>query len=217
MPSNTADALLFDLGRVVIDIDFNQAFSRWAGHAHCDQKLIGERFRHDAAYKRHERGEIDSKEYFANLRASLGLDISDAQLLDGWNSIHVGEMPGVSELLAKAAESFPLYAFTNSNREHELYWSKQFSGILTNFKEIYVSSTIGLRKPEAEAYDHVVRAIGVSADRIVFFDDVLENIEGARARGLQAVHVKASADVANALAVLIPRTDISCHAPPAAC
>src|SRR5262249_23336977 len=112
--------------------------------------------------------------------------------------------PGISELLAKAAESFPLYAFTNSNREHEQCWSKQFSSILSNFKEIYVSSTIGLRKPEAEAYDYVVRAIGVSADRIVFFDDVLENIEGARARGLQAVHVRSQGDVAGALASLIP-------------
>ena len=204
MPSNSADALLFDLGRVVIDIDFNRAFSRWAGYARCDQKLISERFRYDTAYKRHERGEIDSKEFFANLRESLGLVISDAQLLDGWNSIFVGEMLGVSELLAKAAESFPLYAFTNSNREHEQYWSKRFSGILSNFKEIYVSSTIGLRKPEAEAYDYVVRAISVSANRIVFFDDALENIEGARARGLQAVHVESGADVADALAVLIP-------------
>ena len=206
MPSSSADALLFDLGRVVIDIDFNRAFSRWAGHARCDQKLIRDRFRHDIAYKRHERGEIDSQEFFANLRASLGIDISDAQLLDGWNSILVGEMPGVSELLAKAAGSFPLYAFTNSNREHEQYWSKQFSGILSNFKEVYVSSTIGLRKPEAEAYDYVVRAIGVSAGRIVFFDDTLENIEGARARGLHAVHVKSGADLADALAVLIERS-----------
>jgi glucose-1-phosphatase len=203
MPSSSADALLFDLGRVVIDIDFNRAFSRWAEHARCDQKLIRERFRHDdTAYKRHERGEIDSEEFFANLRASLGIDISDAQLLDGWNAILVGEMPGVSELLTKAAASFPLYAFTNSNREHEQYWSKQFSCLLSNFKEVYVSSTIGLRKPEAEAYDYVVRAIGVSADRIVFFDDSLENIEGARARGLQAVHVKSGADLADALAVL---------------
>jgi HAD superfamily hydrolase (TIGR01509 family) len=111
--------------------------------------------------------------------------------------------PGVSELLAKAAGNFPLYAFTNSNREHEQYWSKQFPGILSNF---YVSSTIGLRKPEAEAYDYIVRAIGVSADRIVFFDDSLENIEGARARGLQAVHVKSGADLADALAVLIERS-----------
>ena len=119
---------------------------------------------------------------------------------------YAGEMPGASELLAKAAGSFPLYAFTNSNREHEQYWSKQFSGILGNFKEVYVSSTIGLRKPEAEAYDYVVRAIGVSANRIVFFDDTVENIEGARARGLQAVHVKSGADLADALAVLIERS-----------
>jgi hypothetical protein len=53
MPSSSADALLFDLGRVVIDIDFNRAFSRWAEHARCDQKLIRERLWHDdTAYKR---------------------------------------------------------------------------------------------------------------------------------------------------------------------
>jgi putative hydrolase of the HAD superfamily len=63
----------------------------------------------------------------------------------------------------------------------------------------------GLRKPEAAAYDYVVRAIGAPADRIVFFDDNLENIQGARARGLQAVHVKSSADLADVLAVLIER------------
>jgi glucose-1-phosphatase len=74
MPSSSADALLFDLGRVVIDIDFNRAFSRWAEHARCDQKLIRERFRHDdTAYKRHERGEIVSEEFFDNLRASLAI------------------------------------------------------------------------------------------------------------------------------------------------
>ena len=69
-----------------------------------------------------------------------------------------------------------------------------------------MSSTIGLRKPEAEAYDYVVRAIGVSADRIVFFDDTLENIEGGRARGLQAVHVKSGVDLTDALTVLIERS-----------
>jgi glucose-1-phosphatase len=203
MPSTSAEALLFDLGRVVIDFDFNRAFSRWARHARCDQKLISDRFRYDTAYERHERGEIDSKDFFASVRESLGIDISDAQLLEGWNSIFVGETPGVSELLVKAAERFPLYAFTNSNRAHEEYWSKQFSSILSNFKQVFVSSTIGLRKPEAKAYDYVVRKIGVSADRIVFFDDLLENIEGARVCGLRAVHVKSDADVANALAILI--------------
>jgi putative hydrolase of the HAD superfamily len=61
---------------------------------------------------------------------------------------------------------------------------------------------MGLRKPEAAAYDHVVKAIGVPASRIVFFDDVAENIEGARARGLAAVHVRSPDDIARALAAL---------------
>jgi HAD superfamily hydrolase (TIGR01509 family) len=206
MPPTNADALLFDLGRVVIDIDFNRAFARWAAHARCEPRLIekrfAERFRQDTSYRRHETGEIDTAEYFAVLRATFEIEISDEQFLDGWNAIFVGEMPGISELLVRAARQVPLYVFTNTNREHERVWSQRFSGVLGNFKDIYVSSTIGLRKPDAAAYDHVVKAIGVPAERIVFFDDVLENVEGARARGLQAVHVRSSADVADALAAL---------------
>jgi HAD superfamily hydrolase (TIGR01509 family) len=48
----------------------------------------------------------------------------------------------------------------------------------------------------------VVKAIGLPAERIVFFDDLAENIEGARARGLIAVHVRSPDDVAEALAAL---------------
>jgi FMN phosphatase YigB (HAD superfamily) len=47
-----------------------------------------------------------------------------------------------------------------------------------------------------------VRAIGVPASRILFFDDLAENVEGARTRGLTAVHVTSSDDVARALAAL---------------
>jgi putative hydrolase of the HAD superfamily len=65
-----------------------------------------------------------------------------------------------------------------------------------------VSSTIGLRKPDAAAFRFVVKAIGVRAERILFFDDVLENVEGARACGLQTVHVRSRSDVAHALAAM---------------
>ena len=47
-----------------------------------------------------------------------------------------------------------------------------------------------------------MKAIGVPAPRIVFFDDLAENIEGARARGLTAVHVTSPDDVAEALVAL---------------
>jgi HAD superfamily hydrolase (TIGR01549 family) len=196
----TADALLFDLGRVVLDIDFSKVVACWAGHAGCEPAYLAGRFSwRDEFYQRHERGEISDAEFFAALRALLGVELSDAQFLEGWNKIFAGEMPGIAELLARAAQRLPLYAFSNTNGAHVEYFLQAYADVLGHFREIFLSSAIGLRKPDANAYDHVVKAIGVPARRIVFFDDLAENIEGARGRGLQAVHVRSSGDVAEAL------------------
>jgi len=111
-------------------------------------------------------------------------------------------MPGIELLLARAAKRLPLYAFSNTNGAHVEHFSEVYAGVLGHFREIFLSSTIGLRKPDAAAYDHVVKAIGVPASRVVFFDDLAENIEGARARGITAVHVRSPDDVAHALAAL---------------
>ena len=197
-----ADALLFDLGRVVLDIDFNKTLACWATHAGCEPEQLVGRFLRDDIYQRHEKGEIDDAEFFAALRASLGIGISDAQFLEGWNAIFAGEMPGIAPLLARAARRVPLYAFSNTNNAHVEHFSLAYAGVLGHFREMFLSSTIRLRKPEAAAYDHVVKAIGIPPQRIVFFDDLAENIEGARARGLTAVHVRSPDDVADALAAL---------------
>src|SRR4051794_10129497 len=199
---NSADALLFDLGRVVLDIDFSKAVSTWAHHAGCQPDEIARRFVREEAYRHHEVGKIEDAAYFQTLRDQLNIAISDAQFLEGWNAIFAGEMPGIAPLLARAATRLPLYAFSNTNRPHVEYLSKAYVDVLSHFREMFLSSTIGLRKPDAAAYDHVVKAIGVPASRILFFDDLGENIEGARACGLAVVHVTSPNDVAEALAAL---------------
>jgi putative hydrolase of the HAD superfamily len=197
-----ADALLFDLGRVVIDIDFTKVLACWAGHAGCEPADIAARFAPDEAYFHHERGTISDEAFFDSLRSKLGIAITDEQFLEGWNSTFVGEMEGIAALLERASQHLPLYAFSNTNRAHVETFTKMYADVLKHFREIFLSSTIGMRKPEADAFDHVVKAIGVPASRIVFFDDLAENIEGAHARGLKAVHVTSTPDIADALTAL---------------
>jgi glucose-1-phosphatase len=199
---DSADVLLFDLGRVVLDIDFNKVTANWAAHAGCEPAQLVGRLSPNDSWQRHERGEISDAEFFESLRGSLGIALSDAQFLEGWNAIFTGEMPGIAAQLARAGQKVPLYAFSNTNGAHVAHFSHAYAGVLGHFREIYLSSSIGLRKPEAEAYDHVIKAIGVPASRIVFFDDSAPNIDGARARGLTAVHVTSPDDVAKALVAL---------------
>lgn len=198
----SADALLFDLGRVVLDVDFGRVMRIWAGHAGCEPADLAARFVVNDSFRHHETGRIDDVAFFRNLRQSLGIGISDAQFLEGWNAIFAGEMPGIAPLLSRAAARLPLYAFSNTNPPHVAHFSKTYADVLGHFREIYLSSSIGLRKPEVAAYHHVVSAIGVPASRIVFFDDSVENIAGARAYGLTAVQVRSSDDVASALSAL---------------
>jgi HAD superfamily hydrolase (TIGR01509 family) len=197
-----ADALLFDLGRVVLDIDFSRAVACWAGHAGCTTDDIVRRFARTEAYWHHETGRISDAAYFESLRASLGIALSDAQFLEGWNAIFVGEMPGIAPLLARAAKRLPLYVLSNTNNAHVEYFSVLHADVLGHFREVFLSSSIGFRKPDAAAYDHVVKAIGLPAGRILFFDDLADNVESARACGLKAVHVTSPGDVEGALAAL---------------
>jgi FMN phosphatase YigB (HAD superfamily) len=197
-----ADALLFDLGRVVFDIDFPRALACWAGHAGCAPSDIATRWVVDESYHHHERGTISDEAFFENLRRSLGVALTDEQFLEGWNAIFAGEMEGIAPLLERAAQHLPLYVYSNTNPAHVAYFTKVHAETLKPFRDLYYSSTIGHRKPDAAGFDHVVSAIGVPASRIVFFDDLAANIESARALGLKAVHVKSSRDVADALTAL---------------
>jgi HAD superfamily hydrolase (TIGR01509 family) len=196
------DALLFDLGNVVIRIDFECVFARWAAHAGCHAALLRERFSHDRPYQRHERDEIDAATYFASLRSSLGVDLDDARLLDGWNAVFIEEMPGIRDLLEGVATKIPIYAFTNTNRAHAACYTEQFAPVLAHFRKVFASCEMGLRKPEAAAFAHIVKEIGVPAGRILFFDDTLGHVEAARVCGLRAVHVTSDETVRETVAAL---------------
>jgi putative hydrolase of the HAD superfamily len=154
----------------------------------------------DEPFRQHERGELDGTGYMAHLAATFELDADTETVADGWNAMLVGEIPATLDLIERVRERLPCYAFSNTSAIHCTVWASRFPRVATAFQRLFLSYELGLRKPERAAFDAVVSAIGVAPDDILFFDDTAENVEGARAAGLDAVLVRSPPDVRSALA-----------------
>ena len=197
--THPAKALLFDLGGVIVDISFEKALEQWSHHAGIAPQTLKTRFAFDEVYEQHERGEIEAAAFFASLRETLGVTLSDEQLKEGWNAIFLGDISQTTALLKRLEGKVPLYAFSNTNETHKLFWSERYAEFLTPFERIFVSSDMGKRKPEREAFAYVAAEIGVEFGDILFFDDTQENVSAAKDLGLQAVLVRSPEDVLEAV------------------
>ena len=186
---NGIRAILFDLGNVLIDVDFYRCARYWSERSGIPAETLAARFRIDRAYRDFECGRMTASDYYTALRRMLGIDLPDETMRAGWNGIIRGEKPGIRDCIEALSTRYPLYVLTNTNPEHEPVWRTAHRDLLSYFAEIFVSSRMGLRKPDTAIYRQAARSIGQPCERILFFDDVAENISGARKCGMPAVHV----------------------------
>ncbi|MBC5784038.1 HAD family phosphatase [Ramlibacter sp. USB13] len=193
-------AVLFDLGGVLLDIDFGRAVAAWTRHSRLPPQQVRERFAFDEPFRHHETGRLDDAAYFAHLRQALDLDCELSQVEAGFNAILIGEITETVSLLQALRGRVPCYAISNTNPAHVLHMRRAFPGFLDRFDHVFTSHEIGHRKPQPESFAHVLQAIGLPAGEVLLFDDLAPNVEAARALGLQAVLVRSPADVRKGLA-----------------
>ena len=193
---SAVDALVFDMGGVLVDIDFGRAFRAWASAAGIAASDIAARFAVDEACYAHERGELDDRGYFAHLRRLLAVDLPDGDMLAGWNAIIGEPMPGIEDLVRRLARRWPLYVFSNTNPAHIAHFTPRLQHLLAHFRATFTSCDIGARKPEPQAFERLSTRIGVPPTRLAFFDDVEANVDGARRAGLQAFRVSRAEEIA---------------------
>ena len=83
-----------------------------------------------------------------------------------------------------------LVLLTNNVREWEPLWRSMLP-VDEIFEFVVDSAFVGMRKPDPPIYElTIARLAGVSAEQCLFVDDVLINIETARAIGMHGVHFR---------------------------
>ncbi len=198
--------ILFDLGNVIIDLDFarvNAAFRELTGDR-FDELASSDTTRH--IFEDYEVGAITEATFVERVQQLAGDAIAPEHILNAWNAMLVGVPPHRFEMLLRLAKHYRLFLLSNTNVTH-LEWVyrdlAETHGI-TDFDErfferSYYSHLIQLRKPHPEVYEFVLADAGIAASDTLFIDDNADNIQGAQSIGLNTILHNSGKDIEEVL------------------
>lgn len=146
---------------------------------------VKERWLASPAVRDHETGRIDPDEFARRFTAEWRLSLSADAFLESFASWPRGAFLGAESLLRSLRPRYRLACLTNSNPVH---WPV-FASLLPHLDEVFASHQMGLLKPDARVFEHVLGHLAVPPERVAFFDDSLPNVEAAEQVGMRAFHV----------------------------
>jgi 2-haloacid dehalogenase len=183
----TVDAVVFDLGNVLITWDPHPAIAKAVGQEQAARFLADEGFdfmtwnhQQDAgrSWDRGERAAVMSHPHWEGAirayRANFGTSL-------------VGAIDDSVQILRELhAAGIPLFGLTNWSVELFPVARDRFD-FLDLFEDIIVSGEEGVAKPDPEIFDILKKRIGHALDGCIFIDDSMANIKAAGEAGLDAI------------------------------
>lgn len=192
--------LILDFGGVLLEVDERATYEAFVrlGLRNVPAELT-------AVNLDFQRGKIGEEQYVDCLRRYLPSGVTGRQIRDAWCAM-LGEVPRQRmELLGQLGRKYRLFLLSNTDDIHigRLRQTMDLDRFEQLFERVYYSPRTGFRKPEREIFEMVLRENGLVPRQSLFVDDVQENVDGARATGMQGFWLDLSryslADVPQAL------------------
>lgn len=192
------EAIILDLGGVILNIDYAKtlvAFSQLAGQ---DISSLYTQHRQIALFDRYETGQISSEEFRQGLRSQLALrgTADDAAIDSAWNAMLLDVPPARLDSLAQLSERFRLFLLSNTNAIHKAAFEENLEAVFGDaavlsrqFEATHYSHLMGDRKPNPTIFQRVVDEQGLIPSQTLFVDDTAGHLQGAQAVGLQTIHM----------------------------
>jgi len=190
------DTILLDLGGVLIDVDYQASAQAFRELGHADLERLYSKTQQDHLFDGFEVGALSPGQFRDRIREVLDGSLTDALIDLCWNAM-LGSVPNERiQLIIRLKERYQVLLLSNTNAIHVPAFETiiaQENGIhdfKTLFHGAYYSCQIGLRKPDAAAFHHVLNRHDADPARTLFIDDSIQHVHGARAAGLHAEHLE---------------------------
>jgi putative hydrolase of the HAD superfamily len=181
----TIQALLFDLGKVLIDFDFELGMRHFAARSSLSRAEFEQVIWDKHWIRRYEQGEISTAEYHQHLCERGKLQMRLDEFRESWSSVFLPDLIVPERLLGILRERYPMILVSNTNEIHADYISRHYN-VLNYFTHRIFSHEVGSLKPDRKIYNAAIAASGFPPDALFFTDDRPENIEAALDLGIRA-------------------------------
>jgi putative hydrolase of the HAD superfamily len=138
-----------------------------------------------------ERGEISEPAFLERLSDAMEPLLGHRPELHRFREIYFEALhpnPPMIELMRELkGTGYRMAMLTNNVREWEPLWRSMLP-VDEIFDTVVDSGFVGCRKPESRIYALTLERVGLSAERCLFVDDTVVNVEGAQRAGMSGVH-----------------------------
>ena len=195
MPIKT---IIFDLGGVLIELDFKRAFTAMEGFCEYRAAEIPPQLRKTDLIWRFETGHISSEDFAQEFCELLNLKCDYAQFCAIWTNIFSEITLVPASLLESLASHYRLILLSNTNPIH-FQMLQQTYPILKCFDDSVLSYRVGALKPSPLLYREAVRKAGCVASECFLTDDMESCVEAATVQGIDAVRFENSSQLKHEL------------------
>ncbi|GAA5483260.1 HAD family hydrolase [Haloferula sargassicola] len=175
--------ILFDIGKVLLDFDFESSLRRLIPAGDPDpegrmRRILGDK---DAF----ERGDISLEDYLDEAERQLGPGATRQNFIAAWRGIFTPNRPMWETIDRLAADGHRLLYFSNINPIHAPWLFEEYE-VFRHFEGGTCSYLARLIKPEPAIYHHVVEKHGLVPKHTLYIDDLPANIATGEALGFRS-------------------------------
>lgn len=184
-------ALIFDFGGVLLMTRDSSGRSSWESTLGLPLGALSSMVLESKYALRAELGQVSETEVWEHLAGVFGL--SSGQLLKlrqaFWEDAELNER--LVRLIRRLRPSYKIAILSNAwSDAREVFTRKYDLGSIVDL--IMISAELGIAKPDVRIFEIAAERLGVCPREVLFIDDKLENIRGARAAGMHGLHFQAT-------------------------
>jgi len=201
--------IIFDLGGVILDIDYNKTKQAFIDLGVSNFDDYYQQSFSNPLFTQLEKGLITPVAFYDGLRDATGVNLTDPEIYNAWNAMLGSFRQQSIDLLNQLKNRYRIFLLSNTNAIHHRAFGKIYAGQFGNgdfdshFEKAYYSHTMHERKPEAASYKYVLHEQNLVAEETLFIDDTYKNIDGAQVVGLQTLFIEHHKPVEVALGEII--------------